>query len=371
MRIAFVGPVPPLRGGISQHGWQIVQALRATGHDVQVESWRSQYPRALFRGEQPSVDAVQAPEGVRFGLRWWNPLSWWAAGRRARTAELVVLAWATPFHGPAQLVVLAATRGVPAVVFVHNPEPHERMPLAGWLLRRLVARCSGAVVHSQEAADGLRSATGIARVEVVGHPLNLPVERTPLPASPPLRLLFLGFVRAYKGVDLAIEAVAEARQNGLDVELTVCGDFWEPVSDYQELIGRLAVEASVELRPGYVPDAALSDLLSRHHAVVAPYRSATVSGVVPLALAAGRPVVVTPVGGLPESVRHGVDGLVSEAVTAESLAAALAQLAEMLPELAAAALAPVDGWEQVASALLQSATPPDVVDPGQPTKSQS
>ena len=322
------------------------------GHEVRVESWRSQYPRRLFPGHQPPVDDRSDRPGVRFGLRWWSPVSWWRAGRRSRRADLVMLTWATPFHGVAQWVFLRAARGVPAVVFVHNPEPHERMPFAGFLLGRVLRRCRGAVVHSEGAAGHLRAMTPTLPVRVVGHPLNLVVERSPLPPTPPLRLLFLGFVRSYKGVDLAVEAVAAVRETGHDVRLTVSGDFWQPVADLQALVAELGLQEVVELRPGYVADDALSELFAEHHALIAPYRSATASGVVPLALAAGRPVLVTPVGGLPESVRHGVDGLVADEVSVAALAAAMAQLADALPELAAAAQPPTDSWRQVAEALL-------------------
>jgi glycosyltransferase involved in cell wall biosynthesis len=108
----------------------------------------------------------------------------------------------------------------------------------------------------------------------------------------------------------------------------------------------------VELRVGYVPDEEIGPILAEHHLVVAPYRSATVSGIAPLAFATGRPMVVTPVGGLPEAVEHGVNGVVADAVDAVSVADAVLAAAEQLDELAAGAAASSSRWEDVASALL-------------------
>jgi len=349
VRIAYVGPVPPHRGGIAQHGVRTVEAFERLGHEVVIESWQSQYPAALFKGEQPSVPR---PDGqARFRLRWWNPLGWVLAGRRCRAVELIVFPWVTPFHAIALWVLLRAA-GRPAVAFVHNPEPHERMPLARPLLRMVMRCCEGAVVHAETSAASMRERTGLERIRVTPHPPNLAIAAGPIPVSPPLRLLFLGFVRAYKGADLAIDTVAELRRRGRDVRLTIAGDFWEdPALMREDLATRMLADV-VELRVGYVPDEEIGPILAEHHLVIAPYRSATVSGIAPLAFAAGRPVVVTPVGGLPEAIEHGVNGVVADAVDTAALADAVLAAADRLDELAVGAAASSSRWEDVASALL-------------------
>ena len=67
MRIAYVGPVPPHRGGIAQHGSCTVEAFERLGHEVVVESWQSLYPAALFKGERPSVRGVMGRCGFGCG----------------------------------------------------------------------------------------------------------------------------------------------------------------------------------------------------------------------------------------------------------------------------------------------------------------
>ncbi len=331
-----------------------MEALRACGHTVEVISWRAIYPRLLTKGEQPKMNATDH-SGARFSLRWWNPLSWTAAGRSLRRVDLIVISWAAPVHAIPLRVLVGCSGGVTAVAMLHNPEPHEPMPFSKLLLKLLLRRMRGVVTHSGAVAEKTRELTGITSLKTTAHPPNLTVEQTPIPPRPPLRLLMLGFVRRYKGLDLAIDAVALGVSRGIDLELTVAGDFWEASEPlFAELAAR-GLNEVVSLQPGYVPDEQVSGLLAAHHLLIAPYRSATASGVVPLAFAAGRPVVATGVGGLPEAVTDGVNGTVSDAVDAESLLDAIERAASNLETLAGATARAAGDWHDVAEALLSVA----------------
>ena len=216
MHIAYVGPVPPHRGGIAQHGQRTVEALRACGHTVEVISWRALYPRMLVKGKQPRITASDRAQ-ARFCLQWWNPLSWITAGRSVRKADLTVVSRATPVHAIPLRVLVGCSGGVTAVAMLHNPEPHEPMPFSRLLLKLLLRRMHGVVVHSAAVAERVRELAGVTSLEVTAHPPNLKVNQTALPRTPPLRLLMLGFVRRYKGVDLAIDAVALGVNRGLNL----------------------------------------------------------------------------------------------------------------------------------------------------------
>ncbi len=348
MRIAYVGPVPPHRGGIAQHGGQLAKAFTEAGHDVEITTWRSLYPRWLFKGDQPSET------GENFVLRWWSPWSWMRAGRRCRGVDLVVFPWVTPFHALALRMILAFSGGAPAVAFVHEPELHERLPFSATFLRFVMRRVSGAVVHATVAREQLLAKTPLERVEVIPHPPNLPVEPTPLPPQPPIRMLLLGFVRAYKGGDIAIDVVELAAAQGLDLRLSIAGQFWDPVEAIAADLAARDLTDRVTLRPGYVPDDEVGPLIGEHHLLVAPYRSAVVSGVAALAFAAARPVVVTPVGGLPEVVTEGVNGTVAESVGPEAFLVAVERAVAALDQLSAGAANTTTEWRDVADALLQA-----------------
>lgn len=349
MRISLVGPHPPLRGGVAQHTARLAGALAELGHDVGVVSWRSQYPALLYKGTRVDTGDTNDPL-LRFELQWWNPRSWRRVGRSIRTADLVVIQWITAFHALPLRQLLGAA-GRPAVAVVHNAIPHEWLPFSRSLTRAALRRVGAFVVHAGSVADDLARILGNPRVAIVPHPPNLHVEPSPLPDGDPPALLFLGFVRPYKGVDVAIEAVARLRSRGRPVRLTVAGEFWGPVDRYSDLAGRLGVADLVELRNGYAPDGEVLALLRNHHLVVTPYRTATQSGIVPLAFAAGRPVVSTTAGGLGERVTEGVNGALAPPEDADAFADAVERALDHIDHLAEGALATRTSWADVARAV--------------------
>jgi glycosyltransferase involved in cell wall biosynthesis len=352
VRIAYVGPIPPFRGGISQHGALLVTALREAGHGVDVYSWAAQYPRLLYPGD-PYAPGVQPFPGARFVLRWWNPASWVRVGRAARTYDALLLQWVTPFQGPAYRTLLTAARGTPAVAVVHNPIPHEERPFDGRLTRLGLRGVCAALVPPGPAAGDLRRLMPHVPVVPMSIPPLIELERAPLPPGPPWRLLFFGFVRPYKGLELALDAVAELCRRKTPVELTVAGLFWGPVEPWRQRVAAAGVADQVSLQPGYVPDAEVQELVASHHVVVAPYRTAPQSAIVPLAYAVGRPVVATSVGGLAEQVIEGVNGAVAPPDDASAFADAVERVLGDLESLARDAGAHTPTWDHVVEAVVE------------------
>lgn len=357
MRIHFIGPVPPFRGGIAQHSNQLLDALVGAGHEVTVSTWARQYPARLYPGQERDPDATPRP-GADAHMRWWDPTSWWRAGRRARAADLLLVPWVTPFQAPAYLTAFRAAGPTPVVALVHNPLPHERRAVDEALARRVLRRLAGAVTHARAAsAEVRRLAPGVPVVEVP-HPPNLDLTPAPYPPGPPWRLLFVGFIRPYKGLDVALDALALLRRHRSDLALTVAGEVWGPVEPWLDAVHDRGLDDIVDLRAGYVPNAELGRLLATHHLVLAPYAAATQSGIVPLAHLVGRPVVATDVGGLAEAIRHGEDGLLVPRGDATAFAAAIEAALADGPRMAAAARDAVTSWDQVAAAVTSVATRP-------------
>jgi glycosyltransferase involved in cell wall biosynthesis len=350
LKFGYVGPVPPFRGGISQHGALLVDALRATGHQVEVYSWAAQYPRLLYPGDPYAPGARPFPD-ARFVLRWWDPVSWVRVGHAVRATDALVFQWVTPFQAPAYRTLLAAAGPTPAVAVVHNPTPHEERALDRRLTRLALGRVRGALAPPGPAADELRRL--LPSVPVIGLPIPALVglRPAPLPPGPPWRLLFFGFVRPYKGLELALDAVEELVRRGVTVELTVAGLFWGPVEPWQERVTASGLAGRVSLLPGYVPDHEVQQLFAAHHVVLAPYRTAPQSAIVSLAYAAGRPVAATNVGGLAEQVVDGVSGAVAAADGAMAFADAVERVLADLERLALNASRHVPTWEAVVQAV--------------------
>jgi len=363
VKIALIGPAHPYKGGGARHTTELAHRLAAAGHDVIIESWRAQYPRRLYPGQQ----TVDVPEGEPYPrtyrrLAWYRPDGWLAAGRRLRTADLVVFVLLTPIQVPPYLAIMSTLGRTRTAVICHNVLPHERRPGDVPLVRALLTKAGPVITHSAaQGAEAKEMAPG-ATVRTVAMPPHLPTaapvknedaERGGDPAQPHCRLLFFGLVRPYKGLDLLLRALAEAPSH---VTLTVAGEFWGGTGATAKLIADLGLAGRVTLRPGYVPADQLPALFAAADALVLPYREATASQNALLAFAHGVPVITTTAGALADAVRDGVDGLTCAPGDTEDLARALTEISD--PATASRlragvpAVDPEPGWAAYLRALL-------------------
>lgn len=324
MRITIVGPTHPYKGGIAQYTTALAHALAGEGHRVRIESWSHQYPRLLYPGRL----TVREPELPVFGdtarrLSWRRPDGWYAAGRRLRGEDLVVLVVATPVQMPAYRGILAGIGGRARVLAqCHNVLPHERRAMDVALTRGVLSRVDEVLVHSDEQARVAAGLTGrpvtVAPMAALVPGAGVPV--TPVPAEPYRRLLFFGLVRRYKGLDALLHALAAGPP---EVALRVAGEFWGGTGATTALVEELGLTGRVDLRPGYVDAAEVPALFDDVDALALPYRSATASLNAFLAFSRGRPVIATRVGTLGDAVRDGVDGVLCEPDDVVSLTGAL------------------------------------------------
>jgi glycosyltransferase involved in cell wall biosynthesis len=349
VRIALIGPAHPDKGGGARHTTELAHRLAAAGHDVVIASWRAQYPRRLYPGQQTVEVAEGAPyPRTRRWLAWYRPDGWLLAGRRLRRADLVVLVLLTPLQVPPYLALLAALGKKPrTVVICHNVLPHERRPGDVALTRALLRRADAVITHSAAQAAQAKALAPGATVRAVAMSPHLPAaprqnhdtERATGPApgqyspggttppAPPAkcRLLFFGIVRPYKGVDVLLRALARAPGH---VTLTVAGEFWSDITEMEYLIAELGLADRVTLRPGYLPADQIPALFAAADALVMPYREATASQNALLAFAHGVPVITTTAGALAEAVRDGVDGLTCGPDDEDDLLRALVQISD-------------------------------------------
>ena len=123
-------------------------------------------------------------------------------------------------------------------------------------------------------------------------------------------LLFFGFIRAYKGLDLLIEAFSDKKMRNSKLKLIVAGEFYEDDKPYRDLITKHKLQEEVLIFDHFIKDSEVSRFFSAADLVVQPYRSATQSGVTQIAFHFEVPMVVTGVGGLKEIVPDGICGYV-------------------------------------------------------------
>lgn len=346
MRVAVVGPTHPIKGGVAAHTTELATRLAAQGHETDLVSWSSQYPARLYPGERTVPDGV--PDLAPYArttrpLSWARPDTWVRVGRRLRAYDLVVLVHVIPAVVPAHLALVRALRGPggPKVVLVaHNVLPHEAHPGAATLVRTMLRQVDATLVHSDDQAREARQ-LGAVDVRVAALPAHLPggppVARAPHEGPP--RLLALGMVREYKGVDLLLEALAQVP----GPTVTIAGELWGAAgARVRELAATPALRDRVEVRGGYVPSTAIAGLLASHDVLALTYRSATASQNALLGFTHGLPVLATAVGTFAAEVTDGVDGLVVPPGDAAALVGALRRLTSdgTLAALTAAVHAP-------------------------------
>ncbi len=213
------------------------------------------------------------------------------------------------------------------VTIVHDAVPHpgERYPLPAWLLAREIGLSDGIVTFSRHVAGAVRSRYGTpaARIFEAALPSLVPetIARMRMRPARPVRLLFLGRVLPYKGLDLLLDTMHRL-EGRVPVRLNIVGS-----GIGRGLARRIAAMPDVRLDDRWISESEFPRILDRADILIAPYREASQSGVVPAALAAGVPAIVTPVGGLVEQVENGRTGLIAGAVSTDALAGAIARLA--------------------------------------------
>lgn len=360
MRIVIVGTAYPLRGGIAHYIALLREALIRRGHEVRILTFKRQYPKLLFPGKsQEEVDSSPlfptASGGMKGGLAKRrdelaqtdividsiNPLTWMKAGAVAAKfqPDLILFKYWIPFFAPAYGVIarvakrLAKRRGQrePRIVFIaDNVVPHEARPGDLLLTRYAFRAVDYFIVHSDAVERELVRVYPTAKFvklphgifEIFGEPMPRADARRilKLPQDAPV-ILFFGYIRKYKGLDILLRAVPKLLERLPELRVVVAGEFYSNEAEYRSLIASLGIpERNLLLATDYIPNDEVAKYFSAANVIVLPYRSATQSGIVPIAYQFDRPVIVTDVGGLRESVTDGVSGLLAREATPEAIA---------------------------------------------------
>jgi D-inositol-3-phosphate glycosyltransferase len=324
-RIIIAGPAHPLRGGLAAFNERYARALQQAGHEVIIYTFSLQYPSVLFPGKsQYTSDPAPADLDIRVKINSINPLNWISTAKEISklNPDIVMFRFWIPFMGPALGTMARMIRKnckAKIIGFLDNVIPHEKRMgdkgLTSWFLNS----CDGFIVMSQQVAGELKQFFQEPEYAFMHHPIydyGTPVDRATacehlkLDADKKL-LLFFGFIREYKGLDLLLRALEPALKAIPDLHLVVAGEFYEPEEPYIALVEKLGLKNHVTFHKNYIPDAEVKYYFGAADLVVQPYKSATQSGISQLAYHFEKPMVVTNVGGLPEIVPDGEAGYVT------------------------------------------------------------
>ncbi len=327
MKIIILGPAYPYRGGISAFGERLAHEYIRQGHDVEMYTFTLQYPSFLFPGKTQYSDGP-APKDLRITRRInsVNPLNWIGVGReiKKKRPDLLITNFWLPFMAPCQGCIERIVRRnghTRVVALLHNIIPHEHRPGDRILARYFVRSTQSFVAMSKAVLADLDQFDKQKPRTFCPHPLYdhygeliaKEEARRQLGLDQDERyVLFFGFIRAYKGLDLLLDAMGDSRIKEAGIKLIVAGEFYGDPKPYTDQIERLGIKDSTLLFTEFIPDDKVNLYFRACDIVVQPYKSATQSGVAQIAFHFDKPMIVTNVGGLAEIVPDGKVGYVVE-----------------------------------------------------------
>ncbi|MBA4411041.1 MAG: glycosyltransferase [Bacteroidota bacterium] len=325
--VRIIGPAYPYRGGIATTNERLAQEFKALGFEVEIETFILQYPSFLFPGKTQYNDK-SAPENlkIRRTINSVNTLNWFKVGRRVRREkpDLVIIRYWMPFFAPCLGTIagiIKKNKHTIIICLADNIIPHEHRPGDRILTNYFIQRIDGLIAMSQSVLADAKSFRKNLVVGYCPHPifdnygerLTFEVAKQKLKLDQDIRyLLFFGFIRDYKGLDLLISAFADERMRKFPVKLLVAGEYYSSPEPYLKLIKDHNLENWIELRTDFIPDDQVNLYFSAADMVVQPYKSATQSGVTQIGYHFNKPMLVTNVGGLAEIIPDGKIGYVVE-----------------------------------------------------------
>jgi glycosyltransferase involved in cell wall biosynthesis len=356
-KVVIIGPAHPLRGGLASYDERLAKEFMHQGHTVSIYTFSLQYPGFLFPGTtQFSTEPAPADLDIHVRINSVNPLNWISVGRELKRLQpdLIVVRYWLPFMGPCLgsiLRIVKQNNHTKVVCIADNIIPHEKRVGDVAFTKYFVPPVDAFITMSEKVLSDLPKFAKGKPAKFVAHPLydnfgeklSLQEARQHLniPENEKI-MLFFGFIRKYKGLDILLDAIKILKSSnnsplGDGGKLLIAGEFYEDRKPYDEQIAKLGIEDWLILKTEFIADSEVKYYLSAANVVIQPYRSATQSGVTPLAYHFEKPMIVTNVGGLPSLVPDDKVGLIAEP-NAESIAAKIREFfqkgeAHFLPHL--------------------------------------
>jgi D-inositol-3-phosphate glycosyltransferase len=324
-KVIIIGPAFPYRGGIANFNNSLAVEYKNQGADVQVYSFSLQYPSFLFPGKT-QYEEGKGPAGVEIIpiVNSINPFNWFKVAKRIKKEkpDYVIIRYWIPFMAPCLGTIAKLIRKkIKVFAITDNVIPHEKRIGDSFLTSFFVKSCDAFLTLSASVLDDLKKFTNSEEKIFIPHPIydsfgeivdkkqakqNLGLEENGK------YLLFFGFVRRYKGLDIMIDVMADKRIKDLGIKLIVAGEFYNAKEEYISQINTLGISENIILKSDFIPEEDVKNYFCACDMITQTYRTATQSGVTQIAYHFERPMLVTNVGGLAEIVPHNKVGYVCD-----------------------------------------------------------
>jgi len=341
-KLVIIGPAWPLRGGLSAFDEKLATQFTEKGIQTRIDTFSLQYPSILFPGKsQYTTDPKPNNVNIEVCINSINPFNWIKIGLKLHREkpDLVIVRFWIPFLAPCLGTILKIAKKnkyTKVISIVDNMIPHEKRIGDRLLTNYFVKTVDGFIAMSEKVKNDIKTFSH-KPVSISPHPIfnHFGDPITKLEARLQLGLpkedkiiLFFGYIRKYKGLDLLIHAMANEAIKKLGIQLMIVGEFYEDASAYHDLVSSLGLQDQIKFYSNYIPDGEVKNYVCSADFIIQPYRNATQSGVTPLAYHFEKPMLVTNVGGLADTVPNLKTGIVV-APTTEAIAKGIETLYEL------------------------------------------
>ena len=341
-KLVIIGPAWPLRGGLSAFDEKLATQFTEKGIQTHIDTFSLQYPSILFPGKsQYTTDPKPNNVNIEVCINSINPFNWIKIGLKLHREkpDLIIVRFWIPFLAPCLgtiLKVAKKNKHTKVISIVDNMIPHEKRIGDRLLTNYFVKTVDGFIAMSEKVKNDIKTFSH-KPVSISPHPIfnHFGDPITKLEARLQLGLpkedkiiLFFGYIRKYKGLDLLIHAMANEAIKKLGIQLMIVGEFYEDASAYHDLVSSLGLQDQIKFYSNYIQDGEVKNYVCSADFIIQPYRNATQSGVTPLAYHFEKPMLVTNVGGLADTVPNLKTGIVV-APTTEAIAKGIETLYEL------------------------------------------
>lgn len=342
LKICIVGTAYPYKGGIAMFNERLARELISQGNEVDIITFTLQYPKFFFPGEsQFSDDPKPADLTITRKVNSVNPLSWVTTANRIKKGnyDLIIAKYWIPAMGPSlgSIMRMSRSKSTKGISIIDNIIPHEKRIGDSTLSNYFVQSVDGFVVMSKKVEEQMGQFVKQQPISYIPHPIYDTygdiVSRDEALAHLDLDsqydyVLFFGYIRDYKGLDILLDAIAEGLQTNPNLRLIVAGEYYSDSEKYLSQIKRLDIQEQVILHTSFISNEEVRYFFCAADIVAQSYKSATQSGISQMAIYFEKPIVSTNVGGLPETVLHDQTGYLTNVDSSEIAQAILRYFVE-------------------------------------------
>jgi glycosyltransferase involved in cell wall biosynthesis len=324
--LVIIGPAWPLRGGLAAFDEQLANTFNEKGVATRIETFSLQYPSFLFPGtSQYTKDPAPIGINIKESINSINPFNWFKIGRKIKKErpDIIIVRYWIPFLAPCLGTIcriIKSNKHTKIIALVDNMIPHEKRWGDKLLTGYFAKYMDGFLTMSKKVLEDVKLFSNKPMVlsahpifNHFGEPISKEKARQIIGINKEEKIiLFFGFIRQYKGLDLLLNAMASSTIKSLNIKLLIVGEFYEDAKPYHDLIKKLNLEPSIIMYSQFIPDAEVKNYVCAADFIIQPYKNATQSGVTPLAYHFEKPMLVTNVGALADSVPDGKVGVVLE-----------------------------------------------------------